>query len=502
MTNSNEPIILEDVAGKSRWDLLKEQCLELSPWGLDVLKSGLDKYALTIVIEPRYVCKDHRNLHSHFYSKKFTERPSVCARVHFFACSGIKRADLMANLATLNDHYIGYSVVRPVSERCLGRTVIDPYKVGRKSIDGFYLLRTQFKNHLNSLALNVCGYPYMSQDTEATVCAHTALWSMCRYLSERYTVYPETYPYDFIAGTTDTNGRTAPYRGMTYTDYSRLLTQFGCHPEILMMREETTDAAGKKVFTLSREKLMRLCTYVESGFPVLASYQGHVVSLVGHTIDTKRTPKPNQYGWIDSSDFLKQFVVVDDNLFPYQLLGYKVDPENYGAAYPDGGYSMESLYTAVCPLPEKVYLPSEKARNQCDILLRKLIAAHPTEVTAGKTSPLVTRLFVTTSAALKRRRLGKALVAGKVSDPFAVKIAELHLPHFVWVMEVSPMELYQQGSCTTEIVLDTTANGLEECLLFARTGGKLLLNDKILELKPPGLNLSVFAQYTHNLGEL
>ena len=58
MTNSNEIIILEDVAGKSRWDLLKEQCPHLSPWGLQILKSGLDKYAFTIVIEPRYVCND------------------------------------------------------------------------------------------------------------------------------------------------------------------------------------------------------------------------------------------------------------------------------------------------------------------------------------------------------------------------------------------------------------------------------------------------------------
>jgi hypothetical protein len=173
----------------------------------------------------------------------------------------------------------------------------------------------------------------MSQDTEATVCAHTALWSVCRYLSERYTVYPETYPYDFITGTTDTNGRTAPYRKMTYTDYSRLLTRFGCHPEILFMREDTTNLWGKKTSTLSAEKLTRLYTYVESGFPVLASFRGHVVSLVGHTMDLSRTPKPNQHGWIDSSGYLKQFVVVDDNRFPYQLLGYKSDPDNYAQAY-------------------------------------------------------------------------------------------------------------------------------------------------------------------------
>lgn len=408
----------------------------------------------------------------------------------------------MENMDSLQASYIGYSVIRPVSQRCLGRTVIDPCKVGRKVADGFYMLRTRFKGHLNGPALNACGYPYMSQDTEATVCAHTALWSMCRYLSERYTMYPETYPYDFIAGTTDTDGRTAPYRGMTYSDYSRLLTQFGCHPEILVMQEEGMDAAGKKISALSPEKLTRLYTYVESGFPVLASYHGHVVSLVGHTMDWNRKPVPNKHGWIDSSGFLKEFVVVDDNFFPYQLLGYRGDPKNYAQVYPSGGYALESLYTAVCPLPEKVYLPSERARKQCEILLRGLMAAHPAEVTAGKTSPLVTRMFVTTSAALKRRKLEKSLAAGKVTDPFAVKIADMHLPHFVWVMEVSPLELYRQGTCTTEIVLDTTANSLEECLLYARAGGKLLLNNKVIEIKNPGLHLGTFAQYTHNLGEL
>lgn len=500
MTESNELIILEDKQGQSCWDLFKLKCPTLSDWGLMTLKSGLDAYVNSIVIEPNYVCKDHRNLHSYFYSKKFKERTSVCKRAHFFACTGIKKSDLMDNLAGLKEDYIGYSVIRPVSVRCLGRTVIDPYKVGRKITDGFFVLRTKFKSNLNGPALEVCGYPYMSQDTEATVCAHTALWSTCRYLSERYTTYPETYPYDFIMGTTDTNGRTAPYRGMTYTDYSRLLIQFGCHPQILVMQEPIPGSNPPKS-RLSQEQMTKLCTYVESGFPVLVSYKGHVVSVVGHTIDHTKSPSPNKHGWIDSSGFLKQFVVVDDNWFPYQLLGYKNDPDNYGQ-HTHGKYSLEGLRTAVCPLPEKVYLPSEKARAQCEAMLKKLIASHSMEVMAGKNGPLVTRMFVTTSTALKRRKLEKGLTGGKVADPFAVKIADMHLPHFVWVMEVSPLELYRHGNCTTEIVLDTTANGLEECLLYARIGAKLILNNKVIELKNPVLNLSVFAQYTHNLGEL
>ena len=501
MTESNELIILEDSPGVSRWDLLQKYCPDLAGWGVATLKNGLDAFAKTIVIEPRYLCKDHRNLHSHFYSKKFKERSSVCARAHFFSRSGINKAQLLGDLDALKDCYIGYSVIRPVSGRSLGRTVIDPSKVARSAQDGFFMLRTRFKGHLNGPTLDSWGYPYMSQDTEATVCAHTALWSMCRYLSERYAVYPETYPYDFIKGTTDTNGRAAPYHGMTYTDYSRLLTQFGCHPEILFMREEKTDATGKKTSLLSAEKFTRLCTYVESGFPLLASYQGHVVSVVGHTIDFNRVPVPNQHGWIDSSDFLKQFVVVDDNFFPYQLLGYRGDPQNYGSQYPVP-YSIESLYTVVCPLPEKVYLPSEQAREQCAALLKKLEAAHPVEVMNGKSGPLVTRLFVTTASALKRRKLEKSLTAGKVTDPFAVRIADLNLPHFVWVMEASPVELYRQGYCTTEIVLDPTASGLESCLLYARAGGKMFLNGNTIVPTNPSMKLGVFNQYTHNLGEL
>lgn len=500
MPDMNELIILEDQADQSRWDLLKQHCTHLSKWGITTLQSGLRESGKTIVVEPRYVCKDHRNLHSHFYSKKFKERSSVCARLHFFDRTGIKKADISDNLSSLQDNYIGYTVIRPVSQRCLGRTVIDPWKVGKKTTDGFYMLRTKFKGHLNGPPLDAWGYPYMSQDTEATVCAHTALWSMCRYLSERYTVYPETYPYDFITGTTDTDGRTAPYRGMTYTDYSRLLIQFGCHPQILAMQKnissESTDPAKPKT-QLSEIELAKLCTYVESGFPVLASYRGHVVSVVGHTMDYNKNPSPNEHGWIDSSGYLKQFVVVDDNFFPYQLLGFQKDTENYSSQY-----SIENLYTAVCPLPEKVYLPSEKARGICETLLKRFVSQHSAEVMAGESGPLVTRLFVTTANALKRRKLEKSLIEGKVTDPFAVKISEMHLPHFVWVMEVSPLKLYKRKQCTTEIVLDTTANGLEECLIYARVGAKLILNNNFVELRNSKLNLSMFAQYTHNLGEL
>ena len=159
MTEDNRLVVIEDSAQLNRWDALNETLRSILPWafmappplpgaagtdlsskipwGLRKLKDGLDKFAPTIMLEPHYVCKDHRNLHSNFYSKKFQERSATCARLHFFSKAGICHSTLLFNPASLKEHYIGYSVIRPVPERCLGRTVIDPYMVGRHIADGF-----------------------------------------------------------------------------------------------------------------------------------------------------------------------------------------------------------------------------------------------------------------------------------------------------------------------------------------------------------------------------
>src|SRR5699024_58610 len=117
-------------------------------------------------------------------------------------------------------HYMGYAVIRPVAQRCLGRTVIDPSKIGRGIPQGYFVLRTRFKVRLFGTELSIEGYPYISQDSDATQCAHAALWGVCRFYSERYSHYRELLPYDLITMTGNDFGRVVPHRGMTYTDYS------------------------------------------------------------------------------------------------------------------------------------------------------------------------------------------------------------------------------------------------------------------------------------------
>jgi hypothetical protein len=483
---------------------LQVRCPALSAWGVDCLRGALDGHVQTIVLEPYYTCKDHRNLYSNFYSKKFLEVTSVCQRLHFFDEAGLSPKDLLAEPHKFQKPYLGFSVIRPVNIRCIGRTVIDPYKIGKTIEDGYYLLRTRYRAQINGTQFDVYGYPFTSQDLDATLCAHSALWGVCRYLSERYPHYKELFPFDFIKMTESSKGRAFPYRGMTYTDYSKILTEFGAYPVMAaVQRRDHKDKDPNKVVQ-DEAAFMDLCAYVESGFPVLASLRlkgdGHVVSLIGHTIDYDKLIPPNTL-FIDSSYFLKQFIVVDDNASPYQLLGQDSDGENYAKIYdespmvPGKPVNIKDIVTMTCPLPEKVFLPAAAARNKAR---KHLDAFNSILLQAGGKEPYVTRLFVTSSSAFKKRKLA---IAKTHNDPASSVPGSLHLPHFLWVMEVYTHNEYPKGDCIAEVVLDSTAGSAEDGIVYIRVGDGLHIaaTPETIWSKIPGPNR--FPQYTHNLGE-
>ncbi len=232
---SNTPRIfpINHADPKLSWDLISEQCSALSDWGISTLRRGLDGYVQTVVMEPHYTCKDHRNLYSQFYSKKFSPSSCYCSRLHFFSSTDVTIDDLTFDPSTHAEHYLGFSVIRPIAERCLGRTVVAPAKINRYDGRTAHCLTTRFKTHLAGHEYAVDGFPYMSQDAHANVCAHAALWSVCRYLSARYSMYKEIYPYDIVGLTGHARGRTYPYRGMTFNDYCEILSSAGCHPVLL-----------------------------------------------------------------------------------------------------------------------------------------------------------------------------------------------------------------------------------------------------------------------------
>jgi hypothetical protein len=470
------------------WKRLQSNCGLLSDWGAATLAEGLEGCLKSVVVEPKYICKDHRNLFSNYYSKKFNVESAYTSRLHFFSKTVDDIQKFLAGPDKYAQDYIGYSVIRPVKQRCLGRTIIDPLKLKNTNKPDLYCLRTKFVAHIAGRPFEICGYPYTSQDADVTVCAHTALWGVCRFLSEKYPVYREMYPFDLIKSTESNQGRTFPLRGMTYTDYSKILTDFGTFPIIFRVKQSPTSPV------IDSEAFSDLCTYVESGFPVLASHPGHVVALIGHTIDYDQPSKAAVNGFIDSSSFLKEFVVIDDNFFPYQILGNSTNTNNYGSRYHTKTYSIESIYTGVAPIPEKVFLLAKDARKTA---MEHFIRNKARLKQIGN-EPFVVRLFLATSSSYKKRKLEKSKISGNL-DNISFFVPELLLPHFIWVAEASPIDMYKKGLCTAEIVMDATCSQLEDAILYMRIGNSITFGNSGQQTISG--NPTYFSQFTHNLGE-
>jgi len=462
---------------ESQWESIREACPHFHPSTrvIKLLRSGLDEFVGSVAIERAYVCKDHRDLHSHFLSKKFRDRSSHCSRLHFFSDAEIDAYTLIEDPQRAQDAYLGYSVIRPVPMSEIGRTVLDAAKLGFTHEDDYFLMKTRFRASLNGVDLYVEGFPFMTQDSEATVCSHAALWGICRYLSQRYSEYGEFLPYDLISRTSSDGGRALPYRGMTHTDYARILDDFGCHPVSFAVK-------------VGEESFLDACTYVESGIPLIASLSpdkaqyGHVVNLIGHTMNPEACVHRTGFcreleagnesrTVVDSAAFLDSFLVVDDNLFPYRQLGFKEFGKSDERIAPRG-YSIERFRTVVAPLPEKVYMSASVARKMAySILKEMLVTSRVREHLEGpEKDPLVARLFFTSCRAFKSRKL--TWFREFENDLLLAYPLTKHLPHFVWVMEISRKSDYFRPEierrCIGEIVLDATSNEFEKSLIYAR----------------------------------
>lgn len=483
------------------WARLPIECAHLTQWGCDMLQGGLRDHAKTVLIEPHYVCKDFRNLYSHFYSKKFVPRDNHCARLHFFSSRSLTVDAIVGNSKQHQDSYLGYSVVQPVREKCLGRSCYDPFKLGRDPAQ-FYCLQAKSRVHINGANYTVSGFPHMPQSGEAMVCAHAALWGMCRYLSDRFRTYREVYPNDLIGMTGASAGRRVPYRGMTYGDYSEILTAFGCHPVIVRPEHKTGD------WTRDRARYYDLYSYVESGIPVLTSFNGHVATLIGHTL-RKDTGLHVPEFQLEGSDvynsfaLVGQYIVADDNFFPYVHLDYRGEADNYGNAFTPAklDVSIDGIFVGVAPMPEKVFLRPEDARNLAYGFFRNSKVAplikQAATATAGGGDKLIARLFMTSGTSLKQRKL-RAFEAGPGQDPLLLIPVNLTLPHFVWVMELGVLSRYNQGFVVAEVVLDATTSAAECTTVYLRAGRTVFLGNqpKFEKLAP-----AEFQLYTHNLGE-
>jgi len=430
------PIVHIETA--SDWDLLANLTENyLSSEHIHRFRTLLGKHCRTIIVERDYVDKDYRDTYHNFYAKKFAAYPKNCVRLLFFG-DAVEAADWW-EIDAYKLSFLGYSVIRPTRVTPIGRTVLDP-----TVCDGVtgYLCLADYSAHLFGCQLVVKGFPYISQDTDVTICAHATCWMIFRYYSERYPNYPEIHPYGITQLTTDLSyGRLLPSSGLNTGQILEICSRFGLYP-VIYDKSKFSDGTDASRF------LRLLYFYIESGLPVVIDLKDHAVAGIGHTLDFRlNTGAECSF----SADYMTGILINDDNFLPYRVI---TDGINAVAGVPST-YTFADIESFIVPLPEKVYLFADQVENHTLAVLTDPEVGIRTKSSVLTFDQLVIRIFLTSSRAYKQERRGKL--------PFDLDqtYAQLPMPRFIWVSELSTRETYIQGEVLGEIIWDGTASARE-----------------------------------------
>lgn len=438
ITNENSVYPILEFDAQHNWDsLLTLVKPELDVRGLQRLGAVLQARARCVVIERHYIDKDYRDTFSHFHSKRFNTPGARCVRLHFFD-QPVTETGIAHEESAMINAYLGYSVVRPTKPNCIGRTLLTH---SLRSDASAHLALCQEKVHLLGTKFEVHGFPFISQDTDATVCAESALWMLLRYYSNRYPSYSEVTPFQItnLAASHAIGRRVYPSGGL----YSWQLA------EALRLRGFSPLVYSRAQFPTNFEHL--LYTYVESGLPLLVTVPRHVVAAFGHVSDCQTASAGAAVTY--SSEFNRAFIINDDNHFPYQALRMN------GAGSPaDSSYSFQNVEEFIVPLPEKVFLAAEHVQTAIEAVLSGTATGILTHSPTLATGPHIRRLFLTSSRSFKRkltdRGMGNSLVARYYRH--------LPMPHFIWVCELARADEYQKSlNICGEVIWDATRNAHE-----------------------------------------
>ena len=456
------------------------------------------------IIEGRYIDRDYSADYLRFYAQTFRIHDRHCKRVHFFSndvTEVLTKPDGTDRFSVIREgfrsSYLGFCVVRPLSNAPIGRTALTAKVRGSFDMESTVTCRAKIKANLFGVDLEVTGTSFLQQDSRVGACAQVAIWAGARHMHERY-----NYDWSSVADITRLAAPTtsaeaislpAGSDSLTSERMIRAISEMGFQPLCFSQRQDIGAA---------------ILPYVESGIPVVlglnyGSTLGHAVTIIGRVF-TKQDDLTNK-----PINYVTAFIVHDDQAGPYMLVpknkeiskNFWSDSEDTITHYVSGEMVdlniCDHAVFAVALMPVRVFSTAQAAehtaRDRIHAVLedmsniRKNLSAQKTNVNerlmnelevAYKNEKIVLRTYLT-SASGYRRHIAK----GTASDSLKDVLLNVHLPHFTWVTEISSVDSYNQSSPSMRriyghTVLDATSTGRDtNGLLMLHLPGMVILND-------------------------
>lgn len=462
------------------------------------------------IIEGRYIDRDYSADYLRFYAQTFRIYDRHCKRIHFFSndvTELLTKPDGTNRFSVIREgfrsSYLGFCVVRPLSNAPIGRTALTAKVRGFFDMESTVTCRAKIKANLFGVDLEVTGTSFLQQDSRVGACAQVAIWAGARHMHERY-----NYDWASVADITRLAAPTTSDEAISLPAGSDSLTS-----------ERMIRAIGEMgfqplCFSQFQDIGAAILPYVESGIPVVlglnyGSALGHAVTIIGRVFAKQDNPTNKPI------DYVTAFIVHDDQAGPYMLVpknkeiskSFWSDSEDTISYYVSGEMLdlniCDHAVFAVALMPVRVFSTAQAAEHTARDrihavlenmpMIRKNLSAQKSDVNerlmnelemAYKDEKIVLRTYLT-SASGYRRHIAK----GTASDSLKGVLLNVHLPHFTWITEISSVDSYNQFSPNMRriyghTVLDATSTGRDtNGLLMLHLPGMVILNDVNAEPK-------------------
>ncbi len=394
---------------------------------------------LFVFIEYPYVDKTYRDTYYNYFASKKDDYPRNTIRLSFFKIK-IVESDFRSQekIQWLQDNYLGFLIIRPTFPFIIGRNVIDPNAF--KNTD-FVICKVRYNATVNGIKLYVLGFPHSSQDQETITCAETTVWSILEYFGHKYAEYRPSLP----SQVNDVLGkfsfeRLIPSKGLTAGQISYALKEFGFGVKIY----------SKIAYNNDFERLLRI--YVESGIPIVGvvenSVIGHALNIIGRSNVTQSSIsklKPiktfaSNVNVFDFADIEVDYIFIDDNYPAYRTANIN-SPSSY---YSNPLWNGCTITNFIVPLYPKIYMEAGEARKTGLALLEELNLITNKDI--------LIKNFLTSSRSFKN----ELALNSTLNDDIKDLLLSISMPKFVWVMEITDMNMIMSGLANGMVILDAT----------------------------------------------
>lgn len=401
---------------------------------VECLKKYIGLKCDSILIEYPYYEKDYLSTYYSFYSKQHGEHSKLCFRIHFFG--KFKEEDKKRE-------YYGYITLREgIEDSKIGKSYLSP-KLLIESGKEAYLMLDTFSADVYGRKLAVKPFPWMRQETDISVCAHVAMWSVLRYYGNRYKGYRDTVMGEIVDAVQNEKGRKIPSRGLTPNQIVDTLDLYNFSPVLL------GDEYHKLHYFVNE-----MIAYIESGIPVIATMnrKRHAITLFGHgkvdyeklNGDISLLKEPGSDIVLHSS-LISTVYAVDDNVFPYREIDSLIPVSDNSI-----DYSLQEINYLIVPYCQKVLLGFNEIYEKFMELVRQK---------SMKWEGLrICRIYLTSSNSFKEKAANNSLM----NEELKKRILLMDMPRFIWCIDLATPEESKRGLISGRVIADSTVGTQNE----------------------------------------